>query len=259
MKERKVLFVVAIVAILTLFLYGCVKESSPKIPGSNSEKEVKIVNFGEEFTLFKGESAQINELNVSLKLNDFIYSPCPKGVMCVWSGLAVVYELNVNGTIYVAPESYLPQETPYNVFINNTDYKTFATFVIDKPENSCTKLSDARQDECWGELAKRFNSTSYCDNINSLDIENSCYEDLAEKQNNGDLCANVTSPKQYCQYLNLVKQNNLAECDSITTFHWRVRCFKEIAETNGKGIEICNTLDSNKAQICKEMISGSDY
>lgn len=228
-------------------------------PTTDSNSSAIVVSLGQEFTLKKGETARVKGLNVFLKVKDFIYSPCPKGSQCIWSGLAVVYELTVDGKAYNAPMGNLPPETPYNVLVKNTDYKTYATFIIEKPEISCDSRSGISQDECWRGLAKRFGDQTYCSKIQNLTTKDACFEDLAEQLKNSDLCQNVVSPKQYCQYLKLVSQNALAQCDSIIIFHWRVSCFKEIANKSGQGINACDTLESNKASVCREAISGPDY
>jgi hypothetical protein len=209
--------------------------------------------------LKKGETARVKGLNVFLKVKDFIYSPCPKGSQCIWSGLAVVYELTVDGKVYGSSFDSPPREAPYDVFVKKTDYKTYATFVINKPEVSCTSRSGISQDECWRGLAKRFNDQAYCSRINNLATKDACFEDLAEQLSNSNLCQNVVSPKQYCQYLKLVSQNALAQCDSIIIFHWRVSCFKEIAKKSGQGINACDALEPAKATICREAIPGPDY
>ena len=185
MNKKNSICIATIFVILISSLNGCgTNEQKPqKIPGIHTEKSV---NLGEEFTLAKGQSAIIKDLNVSLKIIDFIYSPCQKGSQCFWSGLAVVYELSVNGKVYVSSLGNSIYGAPYDIFIKKTDYKTFATFVIDNPENRCIKNSGISQDECWRELAKRFNDESYCSKIQTLITKDACYEDLAEKLNNGD-------------------------------------------------------------------------
>ncbi|OHA05751.1 MAG: hypothetical protein A2934_04620 [Candidatus Sungbacteria bacterium RIFCSPLOWO2_01_FULL_47_10] len=103
---------------------------------TNSKNEPKqgerTVMLGEEFTLKKDESIRIEGTNTVLKVKDFIYSPCPEGSQCIWGGLAVVYELVVDGTIYDAPAGALPPGAPYAVSIQDTDYQTHANFVIQK-------------------------------------------------------------------------------------------------------------------------------
>lgn len=234
------------------------KQSLPPTP-TPTPAGTLTVSLGEEFTLKKGGTARVKDLNVFLKLKDFIYSPCPKGVQCVWSGLAVIYELSVDEKVYDAPLGNLPPKAPYEVLVKNTDFKTYANFVIKKPETSCADRTGISQDECWRGLAKRFNDSTYCNKIQNLTTKDACFEDLAEKLNNNSLCDSVVSPKQYCQYLYLVLQKDLSQCDSIIIFHWRVRCFKDIAQQGGQGINVCDTLEPSKATTCREAITGPDY
>ena len=70
-----------------------------EIPTTEPSSNAEMVSLGEEFTLKKGETARVKGLNVFLKVKDFIYSPCPKGAQCFWSGLAVVFELTVDGYV----------------------------------------------------------------------------------------------------------------------------------------------------------------
>ncbi|MBU0569700.1 hypothetical protein KKB40_02870 [Patescibacteria group bacterium] len=253
-----IVVIIVIVGIAGYFVLN--KQSSSPIPTPTDLGARAItVSLGEEFTLKKGGTARLGNLDVFLKVKDFIYSPCPKGSQCVWSGLAVVYELTVDRKVYDAPLGNLPPEAPYNVLVKNTDYKTYADFVIEKPETSCANRSGISQDECWRGLTKRYSDSTYCDKIQSLTTKDACFEDLAEKLNNDNLCNSVTSPKQYCRYLDLVSTKSLSQCESIIIFHWRARCFKDIAQQSGQGISICNTLEINQANICREAITGSDY
>ena len=100
-----------------------------------AEGEHTVVNIEQEFTLKKNDTAHFGEN--TLTLTDFVYSPCPKDANCFWSGLAVLFELVVDGKKYTT-SSYgnLPPEAPYRVIIKNSNYKTFATFVIQKLENN---------------------------------------------------------------------------------------------------------------------------
>ena len=249
------MFTFTVAVILSIFLYGCNNTQIPsRIPNIPSTEMEKIVNLGEEFTLVKGESARVKGLNVSLKIKEFIYSPCPKGVQCVWSGLAVVYELNIDGKDYT--NAY---NTPYDVLILDTNFKTYAKFIIEKAETNCKKKNGISQDECWRQLAKRINDSYYCDKVNDLLTKDACFEEMAEILVNKKICTKVTTANQYCLYTMLIDRNDLSQCDNIIKFHWHVRCFKEIAEKSGKGIDICNTLESNKAKICEEAIRGPDY
>lgn len=226
---------------------------------SSSNTDAITVSLGQEFTLKKGETARVKGLNVFLKVKDFIYSPCPISVQCIWSGLAVAYELTVDGKVFGSSLDSPPYEAPYDVFVKKSDYKTYATFVIDKPEARCANPTDISQNECWRGLARRFGDQTYCSKIQSLTAKDTCFEDLAEQLKNNNLCQNVVSPDQYCLYLKLVSQNALAQCDSIIIFRWRANCFKEIANKSGQGINACDSLEPSIATVCKEAISNPDY
>ena len=219
------------------------------------------VLLGQEFTLKKGETAQVKGLSVFLKVTDFIYSPCPKSVQCFWSGLAVDYELTVDGKIYYGSwgGNPPPPEAPYDVLVNKTNYKTYATFVINNPEDTCADESYESQSDCLRGLAKRFNDQAYCNKIGNLATKGTCFEELAEKLKDSRLCQNVVSPKQYCRYLIAVSQNALAQCDSIIIGRLSDSCFKEIANNSGQGINICDTLESSIATKCREAVSDPDY
>ena len=260
MAKQDKIVILFLCVLLSIFLTGCnvlKGQDSERIPDA-PETEISV-GLGEEFTLMKGQYAIVRGLDVSLRIEDFIYSPCPEGSQCVWSGLAVVYELNVDGRIYGAQKGNLPSEAPYDVSVEDSDYKTYATFIIDKPETGCIRQSGIPQDECWRGLAIRFDDESYCDSILTQVTKDACYEDLAEKLSSDKFCEKVVSPKQYCQYLKLVAQDEINLCDSIIKFHWRARCFKDISENTGEGISICDKLEPDKAKLCREMISGPDY
>lgn len=110
-----------------------VKKLQPSSIISSTDIETSV-NPGEKFTLKKGETAKVRGLNVTLTITNFIYSPCPEDTQCFWNGLAVDYELTVDGKIYKSTVGNLPSEAPYQIFMKESDYKTYAVFVIDKPE-----------------------------------------------------------------------------------------------------------------------------
>ena len=91
---------------------------------------VKTVSLGDEITLGENETVILNQPEVSIKVVRFINSPCPSGVQCIWSGQAVSFELRVGDKVYKAPMGTLSSDAPYDVTVKSTDYKTFATFVI---------------------------------------------------------------------------------------------------------------------------------
>lgn len=76
---------------------------------------------GKAFVLRKNQSARLKGTDASIRLTGFVNSPCPKGVRCVWSGLAVNLELTVSGA--TVP---LNASAPYLVEVLSSDYKTRA-------------------------------------------------------------------------------------------------------------------------------------
>lgn len=62
-----------------VFLTGCIKDSSGRA--------IKNVELDEEFKLRENQTAVLNGEDFEIKLIDIIYSPCPDGAECFWSGL----------------------------------------------------------------------------------------------------------------------------------------------------------------------------
>ena len=88
------------------------------------------LGFGEYATLGIGESAEfVGEVEVVI--TDFVYGPCPEGMACVWSGLAVIHEVRVGNQRYESDGTgHLSLDTPYEVVISDTDYQTYATLTV---------------------------------------------------------------------------------------------------------------------------------
>lgn len=194
------------------------------------------VLLGDEFILVKGGVAQVKGADVSLRIKDFINSGCSGE--CVSSVSPVVLELTVNGKVYGGSGSH-QGGAPYTVLIKKTDYRTYATFVINKRivgVNDCTDKTPGGKE--------------------------ACIEDLAVQLGDKSLCKNVVSPKGYCRYLELVSQDALELCDSVSVYAWKDRCFIEIAnkrwsaENPNIDIELngpCARLDAdNKVRCIKE-------
>ena len=58
---------------------------------------------------------------------------------CVWIGTAVKYYLKVNGKAYGSESKNSLYSAPYDITIVESDYNTFARFIIDVPEAKCLK------------------------------------------------------------------------------------------------------------------------
>ncbi len=118
------------------------KKSLPESPETIvSDSAEKTASLGEVFALHRGESMRIKGSDVSLRVDGFVNSPCPKGSQCVWSGLAVQYTLFAGGKVYEAPRGQLSADAPFVVRVWDTDYETFAAFVIDHKTVSDTDSS----------------------------------------------------------------------------------------------------------------------
>lgn len=117
--NKKILLIVIIVLVI---LFGALYYSN-----KNKVVGVKEVQFNEEITLAKNETIKVKDQDIYLTIKDFINSPAPEGTQAIWSGLAVIYELKINNETF--SNSY---NTPYNVNIIDTDYKTYAKISITK-------------------------------------------------------------------------------------------------------------------------------
>lgn len=125
-KLVTILSVVAVILLAGAAVYYFMNRSYQSNKGTFS------VSLGEKFRMGKGETAQLDNLDVYLKITDFINSPCPSDSVCIWSGLAVVYELSVDGKKYEASTGSLGKESPYQVSVEDSDYESYADFIITK-------------------------------------------------------------------------------------------------------------------------------
>ena len=168
------------------------------ITGCNVLLHDITASLGEPFTLRKGQSANIQDEDNSIKiiLRDFINSPCPKGAYCIWSGQAVLFDFWLNGKKY---DSYT-YNTPYNVGGAGTDFKTYANFIVTSAESDCMHKSNEyyNRDECWRELSRRINDTKFCNRITTQITKDACFEDMVKILEDKSLCRNVLTPVNYC-------------------------------------------------------------
>lgn len=100
-----------------------------------AQDAIREVGAGEEFTLKQGESVKLKDVDLTLTVTGFEYSPCPEGAQCIWSGLAVNYDLNVGGFIYSSAGSTtesepIPADLPLEVLVKDSDYQTYAIMTM---------------------------------------------------------------------------------------------------------------------------------
>lgn len=139
--------------------------------------EVKkvAVELGKPFRLEKAEVAYLPGKRASLRIEKFIDSPCPTGAYCVWSGQAVIPELTVDGKVMRSGA----KDAPYDVEVKESDYKTYAVFVVDEPEKACARLEAPKRSECLRSLAVSRGSPRLCRAIKDERARERCLEELS--------------------------------------------------------------------------------
>src|SRR5574340_210580 len=130
---KKYLFVASAILLLAA---SCAKQPDPSKNDSSNSNRIEA-ELGKDFTLKKGEVVYFQNMDASLEMLDFYYHPCPSGTRCIWSGLDVYYKLKAGGKEYIKDKTGTPVgEFPYTVALKDSDYKTFATFVVTAKEQS---------------------------------------------------------------------------------------------------------------------------
>jgi hypothetical protein len=107
-------------------------------PAKKPVAEGKVwVDFGAAFTLKKNSRVYFNSSDEYLELTGFYYEPCPENAQCSWSGLDYYYKFYANGKTYTKAEILQNPlaNTPYTIMLTDSDYKTYATFVVTKISN----------------------------------------------------------------------------------------------------------------------------
>lgn len=90
----------------------------------------KFVNLGESVRLEKDGKVRINGKNISVKISSFDNKTCPRGY-CIGSGLAVKYELNVDGKQFTdSSKMEINESNPYHITTVVSDYNTYASIVV---------------------------------------------------------------------------------------------------------------------------------
>jgi len=222
---------------------------------NNSEK---FFTLGTEFRINNGETRYLRGTDASLTIARFINSPCPEGAQCVWSGLAVNFEIRKGDTVCQSGMGNPSWECPLDVFVKESDYQTYAVVVVSEPTAACDSATGLAKDECWRNLAKRFGTITYCNSVSDPAIKDSCVEAVAEQKNDGALCQQLSaSPTQYCQYLKAIEENDVTMCAGITSFEWLIKCYKGLADKSAKGLKVCDTLEQGQKKVCQEAIKST--
>lgn len=239
----------AVVLLSSLFASSFLQAAAPAA-GKTIE-----AGLGKDFRLQKGETARIDGGRASLRITGFVNSPCPKGAYCAWSGLAVNSELTVGGKVVQEGS----KDAPYSVDVKESDYRTYAVFLVDTPELACSRLEfPAVRGECLRRLAGQRGDPGLCRAITDARTRGFCLEDLAEELRKDELCREIAAPSQYCLYLKSKAAGALAACDGVVLWTWRLRCFKELSTEGGGGPHSCAELAPELAKRCRELALGPD-
>lgn len=211
---------------------------------------------GEAFTLNAGQSAKIKAIvdDVVLECTGFSLANRERGPH-------VHYNLIINGE---TTKDF--HKTNYDIVIDKSDYKTYATMTVWDPVKKCEQTVDwetgngliaKNRDACWTTLARRFNSAELCNRIPRSNNRDYCIEYVSEQLQKSDFCQNVDSPSMYCKYVQAIKNLSIQACTYVDRREYQIKCFKEVTEQLKEGIEICDGIDRVwHRDLCKDILSG---
>ncbi|MCI0503820.1 hypothetical protein L0Y65_03855 [Candidatus Micrarchaeota archaeon] len=111
---------------VSLLVFGALVLAGCAFPPASDE--ALHVGLGEEFVLHDNQTAIIEPGGLEIRITNFIYSPCPQGAVCVWSGLGVGMEYKMGGKVEAGMN--LVRAFGYRTEIIETDYKTYARLKV---------------------------------------------------------------------------------------------------------------------------------
>ena len=148
--------------------------------------DIKIdsfISYGEQFTIEKGQTAQVSGTDVSIFVKDFIVMECAvPGFNCgaAYSPPRVDYKILVDGKPidhrYFDPIRR-DVEHIFEVRVIESDYEKYATMRITRLYDMCSDLNTNR---CWEGLAKKTMNLAYCDYISDENESHWCKERISD-------------------------------------------------------------------------------
>jgi hypothetical protein len=90
------------------------------------------VGLGEEFTLHRGETAELKGSCLEFEIKRFFNQPCPPNVRCVWSGIGIEFEYRCKDQVQKGIN--LAKAFGYRMTILRSDYETYAILRVTKDE-----------------------------------------------------------------------------------------------------------------------------
>lgn len=98
------------------------------------QNQVYTVILGTATRLYKDIEYKVTNTNYKITITGFYNHPCPKGMMCIWSGLDVFYKIDpISGKGPSYAKTEINQSTagfPFTVTIKDSDYTNFAEVVL---------------------------------------------------------------------------------------------------------------------------------
>lgn len=223
-----------------------------KLSGLSKFNISGVIKLGEVFRLKPGQTVVLKDQNFSLTLTSMLYVPDGD-----FPTAEVKYKTNHNGVI--EEYSNWRRENPYypfDVFLVNTDYQTYAEFVINKPETRCESTRELKaynqsKNECLATLALYSNSENTCSSIPDGISKDRCLSGLGIGSKKSELCAKVAkiSLKDDCYHGVAINSNNSESCYSINTTTVRDDCFEWLARDTGNPA-LCSNVTEPR-QFCK--------
>ncbi|MFC1787736.1 hypothetical protein ACFLZY_00770 [Patescibacteria group bacterium] len=244
-----------------------------------SFNKIQFVKFGQEFTVKAGELVVVPQAGLSFRIKEFIYSPCPPGFQCAWSGLAVYYDFRHNG-------SPVSESDPYDYVELDTDYQTFAKVLIHRTDDDCKTLQGTRfYNGCLGELAIKEASDEQCLKIVDDGMRWICIKRLAGQTKDYEACRSVQDHwkltdcynqasrlKEYsncddyegeelfrdaCRYIESERQNNPDFCSDIQFLDLRDSCWHHLTGKNKGQSYYCGKIENSSLRdSCWSMLAG---
>ena len=125
MNKHKIFLILLFFNVPTLFFQA---DNSLRAQETTPADETLLVSLNEVFVLHKNQAAIVKEEDLQITIRDFMYAPCPEGVVCIWSGLGIVFEYRHKNEIKKGVN--LTNAFGYEIDILETDYQTYATLKV---------------------------------------------------------------------------------------------------------------------------------
>lgn len=120
MKIIKILIIILILAIVSTIACLVYNKYSKKNKINNTTKTIPL---NQVFSLCKNETAKIENTQSMLEITKVMFSPCPKGSMCLTSGMSAEWKLTIGSRTYESDKLSIDKKNnlPYQIAIYSTN------------------------------------------------------------------------------------------------------------------------------------------